>query len=194
MYYLNPDNKPLALWCWTRVFHYPARIGDRNPSDFFQVFSSNYSPERVASQCDKPIKAQMEAIKTAITSNTDTTPSCNMTNTGPTTSAILKNTTNQANGCAKLMVHPIHGRRRGTITRGSSAHRYTMPQLFGLAQSRSRSLRFTAIVSMRPNYSLILLRPPAILHGGLSTLMVAGLRENPTGVQYFLLLHRQDRL
>jgi hypothetical protein len=28
-----------------------------------------------------------------------------------------------------------------------------MPQLFGLAQSRSSSLRFTAVVSMRPNYS-----------------------------------------
>ena len=106
MYYLNPDNKPLALGCWTRFFHYPARIGDRNPSDFFRVFASNYSRESVASQCDKPIKAQMEAIKTAITSNTDTTPSYNMTNTGPTTSAILRNTTNQANGCAKLMVHP----------------------------------------------------------------------------------------
>ena len=120
---------------------------------FARLNASNYSRERVASQCDKPIKAQMEAIKTAITSNTDTTPSCSMTNTGPTTSAILKNTTNQANGCAKLMVHPIQGRRRGTIIRGSSAHRYTMPQLFGLAQSRSSSLRFTAIVSMRPNYS-----------------------------------------
>jgi hypothetical protein len=159
MYDLNPDNKPLALGCWTRAFHYPARIGDRNPSDFFQVFASNYSRERVASQCDKPIKAQMETIKTPITSNIDTAPSCSMTNTGPTTSAILKNTTTQANGCAKLMVHPIHGRRRGTITRGSSAHRYTMPQLFGLAQSWSSSLRFTAVVSMRPNYSFILLRP-----------------------------------
>jgi hypothetical protein len=34
-----------------------------------------------------------------------------------------------------------------------------MPQLFGLAQSRSSSLRFTAIVSLRQNYSFILLRP-----------------------------------
>lgn len=153
MYDLNPDNKPLALGCRTRVFHYPARIGNRNPSDFFQVYASNYSRERVASQCDKPIKAQMEAIKTAITSNPDKTPSCSMTNRGPTTSAMLKNTTSQANGCAKLTVHPIHGRRRGTITRGSSAHRYTMPQLFGLAQSRSSFLRFTAVVSMMPNHS-----------------------------------------
>ena len=42
MYYLNPDNKPLALGCRTRVFHYPARIGDLNPSDFFQVFSESH--------------------------------------------------------------------------------------------------------------------------------------------------------
>jgi hypothetical protein len=48
MYDLNPDNKPLALGCWTRVFHYPARIGDRNPSDIFQVFSHHIHPGRDA--------------------------------------------------------------------------------------------------------------------------------------------------
>ena len=37
MNYLNPDNKPLATGFWTKAFRYPARIGDLNPSDFFQV-------------------------------------------------------------------------------------------------------------------------------------------------------------
>ena len=43
MYDLNPDNKPLALGCRTRAVHYPARIDDRNPSDFLKVFSASHS-------------------------------------------------------------------------------------------------------------------------------------------------------
>ena len=38
MYYLSPDNKPLALGCNAGFCHYPARIGNLNPSDFLQVF------------------------------------------------------------------------------------------------------------------------------------------------------------
>ena len=36
MYYLNPDNKPPALGCWTNAFHYPARLDNQNPSEFFR--------------------------------------------------------------------------------------------------------------------------------------------------------------
>jgi hypothetical protein len=49
-----------------------------------------------------------------------------------------------------LMVQPIRRRRRGTITRGSSVHRYTMLQLLGLAQSRSSSSRVIAGASSTP--------------------------------------------
>jgi len=58
--------------------------------------------------------------------------------------------TAQASGCAKIMVQPIHWRRRGTMMRGSLTYRYTRSQLFGLAQSSSSSLRVTASFLERP--------------------------------------------
>ena len=42
---------------------------------------------------------------------------------GPTATATQSKSTGQAKGCAKLIVQPIQRRRRGTIVRGSLAHR-----------------------------------------------------------------------
>ncbi len=130
----------------SNVSRSPARasapLAERRPRT--GCWASPYSRERDASQCEKPTKKRMEAISTATRSGTETKPNRSKTRNGPTAMATQRNKTGQAKGCAKLMVHPIQRRRRGTITRGSSAHRYTMLQLFGLAQSRSRSSQVTA--------------------------------------------------
>jgi len=61
---------------------------------------------------------------------------------GPAARRMLRNNANPARGCAKLRVHPVQMRRRGTITRGSWAQRYTtLFQFFGSFQSSSSSSR-----------------------------------------------------
>lgn len=122
-----------------------AKLAGEGPSSM-AGWAAAYSRERDASQCEKPTKVAMEPTSTATTIGTEATPSRSKIRTGTTEMATQSNKTTPAKACAKLMVHPIQRRRRGTMTRGSSAHRYTMLQLFGLAQSRSRSSRVTAEV------------------------------------------------
>lgn len=105
-----------------------------------------YSRDREASQCESPTTVPIDTPTVKRKNGAETIPSPSKRRPGPTVIATMTMKITQARGCAKLMVQPIHGRRRGTITRGSLAHRYTRLQLFGLAHSSSSSLRVTASV------------------------------------------------
>src|SRR4029077_1507564 len=124
------------------------KSSDRPPhrlrSVLHRAWVETHSRDREASQCESPITVAIEMPIVKRKNGAETIPSPNKRRPGPTAIVTMTMRTAQASGCAKLMVQPIHGRRRGTITRGSLTHRYTRLQLFGLAQNSSSSLRVTA--------------------------------------------------
>lgn len=89
--------------------------------------AETHSRDREASQCENPITVPIETPSVKRKSGAETKPSPSNRRPGPTAIATMTMRTAQANGCPKLMVQPIHGRRRGTIVRGSNAPVHEAP-------------------------------------------------------------------